>query len=65
MREIQLAEINKLNLSRVLSHQAGSLVSPVGASEPHQRERISWRNFSRSSGVIRSQRSDFGPLDLE
>jgi hypothetical protein len=33
------------------------LGSVVGGSKPAQRERQLWRNFSRSSGVIRSQRS--------
>src|SRR5271167_4560869 len=43
-------------------YQADSLVPPdgvslVGAPKPPQRERQLWRNFSRSSGVIFSQRS--------
>src|ERR1035438_8284509 len=31
-------------------YPADSLVSLVGAAKPPQRERMSWRNFSRSSG---------------
>jgi hypothetical protein len=48
-----------------IHHQDGSPVPPVVSAEPHQRERKSWRNFSRSSGVIRSQRSALGRRHLE
>jgi len=45
--------------------QVGSLVSSEGLPQPCQRERISVRNFSRSSGVIFFHFSSDGRCHLE